>query len=68
MQGFYTALKTSQNALYRYQEECAKWEETYGKKTTKRTETLHERIQRYKEKDDRQNTEQPYKSRDKGAR
>lgn len=29
---------------------------------------MHEKIQRYKEKADRQNISQPYRSRDKGAR
>ena len=33
-----------------------------------KTETLHEKIQRYKEKADMQNASQPYQSRNKGAR
>lgn len=44
------------------------WEEAYGEKTTPKAETMHEKIQRYKEKVDRQNASQPYRSRDKGAR
>ena len=51
-----------------YQKECAKWEEVYGEKATPKAETMHEKIQRYKEKVDRQNTNQPYQHRDKGAR
>ena len=48
--------------------ECAKWEEAYGEKASPKSETMHEKIQRYKEKADRQNASQPYRSRDKGAR
>jgi len=51
-----------------YQKECAKWEEAYGEKATPKAETMHDKIQRYKEKVDRQNASQPYRSRDKGAR
>lgn len=51
-----------------YQKECAKWEEAYKEKTVPKAETLHEKIQRYQEKVDRQNTNQTYQSRDKGAR
>lgn len=46
----------------------AKWEEAYGEKATPKAETMHEKIQRYKEKADKQNASQPYRNRDKGAR
>lgn len=46
----------------------AKWEEAYGEKATLKAETMHEKIQRYKEKADKQNASQPYRNRDKGAR
>ena len=45
-----------------------KWEEAYGEKATPKTETMHEKLQRYQEMADRQNASQPYRSRDKGAR
>lgn len=64
VQEFYTA----QRATDAYQKECAKWEETYGEKATPKAETMHEKIKRYQEKADRQNTNQPYRSRDNGAR
>ena len=68
MQDFYTAFYTAQRATDAYQKECAKWEEAYKEKTVPKAETLHEKIQRYQEKADRQNTNQTYQSRDKGAR
>ena len=68
VQDFYTAFYTAQRATDAYQKECAKWEETYGEKATPKAETMHDKIQRYKEKADRQNASQPYRSRDKGAR
>ena len=68
VQDFYTAFYTAQRATDAYQRECAKWEETYGEKAIPKVETMHDKIQRYKEKADRQNTSQPYRSRDKGAR
>ena len=68
VQDFYTAFYTAQRAANAYQKECAKWDETYGEKATPKTETLHEKIQRYKEKADMQNASQPYQSRNKGAR
>ena len=37
-------------------------------KATPKAETLHEKLQRYQEKADKQNTNQPYQSKDKGAR
>ena len=55
-------------AIDAYQIECAKWEEAYGEKSSPKAETMHEKIQRYKEKVDRQYANQPYRSRDKGAR
>ena len=51
-----------------YEKECAKWEEVYGEKATPKAESMHEKLQRYQEKADRQNASQPYRSRDKGAR
>lgn len=67
VQDFYTAFYTAQRATDAYQKACAKWEEAYGEKAPK-PETLHEKIQRYQEKADRQNASRPYQSRDKGAR
>ena len=68
VQDFYTAFYTAQRAIDAYLKECAKWEEAYGEKATPKAETMHEKIQRYKEKVDRHNANQPYRSRDKGAR
>ena len=68
VQDFYTAFYTAQRTTDAYQRECAKWEESYGEKATPKAETMHEKIQRYKEKADRQNASQPYRGRDKGAR
>ncbi len=68
VQDFYTAFYTAQRATDAYQKECAKWDETYGEKAAQKTETMHEKIQRYKEKVDRQNANRPYQSKDKGAR
>ena len=58
----------AERATDAYQKECAKWEETYGEKATPKNESMHEKLQRYQEKPDRQNASQPYRSRDKGAR
>ena len=66
--GFYTAFYTAQRAIDVYQKECAKWEEAYGEKATPKVESMHEKLQRYQEKADRQNASQPYLNRDKGAR
>ena len=68
VQDFYTAFYTAQRAIDAYQKECAKWKETYGEKATPKAETMNEKIQRYKETADRQNANQPYRSKDKGAR
>ena len=68
VQDFYTAFYTAQRATEAYQKECAKWEEAYREKATPKAETMHEKIQRYKEKVDRHNANQPYRSRDNGAR
>ena len=68
VQDFYTAFYTSQNAFDQYQKDCAKWDESYGEKSTPKVETMHDKIQRYKEKADRQNANYPYRSSDKGAR
>ena len=68
VQDFYTAFHTAQRATDTYQKECAKWEETYGEKATPKAETMHEKLQRYQEKADRQNANQPYRGRDTGAR
>ena len=68
VQDFYTAFYTAKRATEAYQNECAKWEEAYKEKASPKAETMHEKIQRYKEKVDRQNASQPYRSRDKGAR
>ena len=68
VQDFYTAFYTAKRATEAYQKECAKWEEAYGEKATPKIETMHEKLQRYQEKADKQNASQPYRSRDKGAR
>ena len=68
VQDFYTVFYTAQRATDAYQKECTKWDEAYGEKATPKAETMHEKIQRYKEKADRQNANRPYQSRDKGAR
>jgi len=68
VQDFYTAFYTAQRATDAYQKECDKWKEAYGEHATPKAETMHEKIQRYKEKAGMQNTKQPYRSRDKGAR
>lgn len=68
VQDFYTTFYTAQRATDAYHKECAKWDEAYGEKATPKAETMHEKIQRYKEKADRQNTNQLYRSRDKGTR
>lgn len=68
VQDFYTAFYTAQRAIDAYQKECAKWEEAYGEKAAPKVETMHDKIQRYKEKADRQNANQPYRGRDTGAR
>lgn len=68
VQDFYTAFYTAQRATDAYEKACAKWEESYGEKATPKAETLHEKLQRYQEKADKQNTNQPYQSKDKGAR
>ena len=68
VQDFYTAFYTAQNAFDQYQKDCARWDKTYGEKATPRAETMHEKIQRYQEKADRQNASQPFRNIDKGAR
>lgn len=68
VQDFYTAFYTAQRATDTYQNEYAKWAETYGEKATPKAETMHDKIKRYQEKADRQNANQPYRSRDRGAR
>ena len=68
VQDFYTAFYTAKRAIDAYQKECAKWDETYGEKTTPKVETMHEKIRRYKEKADWQNANRPYRSKDTGAR
>lgn len=65
---FYTAFYTAQHTTDTYQKECAKWNEAYGEKVTPKTESMHEKLQRYQEKADRQNASQPYRNSDKGAR
>ena len=62
------AFYTAQRVTDAYQKECAKWKEIYREKATPKSETIHGKIQRYREKADRQNANQPYRSRDKGAR
>lgn len=68
VQDFYTAFYTAQRATDAYQKECAKWEKDFGEQTTPKAETMHEKLQRYQEKADRQNSNRPYQNRDKGAR
>ena len=67
VQDFYTAFYTAQRATDTYEKACTKWKEAYGEKSPK-PETIHEKIQRYQEKADKQNVNRPYQSRDKGAR
>lgn len=40
----------------------------YGEKAASKAENIHEKIQRFREKADRQNTIQTYRGRNKGAR
>ena len=68
VQNFYTSFYTAQRVTEAYQKECAKWEEAYEEKATLKAETMHDKIKRYQEKADRQNSNRPYRSRDKGAR
>lgn len=68
VQDFYTVFYTAQRAADTYQKEGTKWNEAYGEKVTPKAETMQEKIQRYKEKSDRQNANQPYQRKDKGAR
>lgn len=68
VQDFYGAFYAAQNAFDQYQHDCAKWDEVYGEKATSKAETIHEKIQRYQEKVDRQNTNRQYQNKDKGAR
>lgn len=68
VQDFYTAFYTAQRVTDAYQKECAKWDKSYGEKATPKAESMHEKLQRYQEKADRQNASQPYLNRDKGAR
>ena len=68
VQDLYTAFYTAQRATEAYQKECAKWEEAYVEKATPKAESMHEKLQRYQEKADRQNASQPHRTRNKGAR
>ena len=68
VQDFYTAFYTAQRVTDAYQKECAKWDKSYGEKATPKAESMHEKLQRYQEKADRQNASQPYLNRDTGAR
>ena len=68
VQDFYTAFYTAQRVTDAYQKECAKWDKSYGEKATPKAESMHEKLQQYQEKADRQNASQPYLNRDKGAR
>ena len=68
VQDFYTAFYTAQRVTDTYQKECANWDEAYGGKATPKAESMHEKLQRYQEKANRQNANQPYRGRDKGAR
>ena len=68
MQEFYTAFYTAQRATDAYKKACVKWEKDFGEQTTPKAETMHEKLQRYQEKADSQNSNRPYQSRDKGAR
>ena len=68
VQDFYTAFYTAQRAFDAYQKECAKWEDAYGEKATSKVETMYEKIQRYKEKANKQNVNRLHQNRNKGAR
>lgn len=63
-----SAFESAQNTLYRYHEKCSKWDEAYGEKATSKAENMHEKIQRYRKRADKQNTIQTYRNRNKGAR
>ena len=67
VQQFYKAIKIAQDAMYKYQLDVARWEETYGEKTPPK-ETLEERLRIYQRESDKQHTQRNYHSRDKGAR
>ncbi len=69
VQDFYKALHASQETFYGYQEDCAKWDESYGEKTNSK-ETFTERIQRYQMQADEQNAGRDYSHtpRGRGAR
>lgn len=67
VQDFYAAFYTAQRATDTYQKTCARWEENFGEKSTPKAESMHEKLQRYQEKADRQNANRPYQSRDKGG-
>ena len=68
VQDFYTAFYAAQNAFDQYQKDCEKWDKAYGEKTTPKAETYHERLQRYQQEAERQNSERTYRTKDKGAR
>ena len=68
VEDFYTAFYASKDAFYRYQKECNKCEETYGKKDTPKEESFEERLQKYRQAVERQYSERTYRSKDKGAR
>lgn len=68
VQDFYTAYHTAKRAIEAYQNEYAKWEETYREKVTPKAETMHDKIKRYQEKTDRLNASQPSRNRDNGAK
>ncbi|MGN0132109.1 MAG: MobA/MobL family protein [Lachnospiraceae bacterium] len=67
VQQFYKAIKIAQDAMYKYQLDVARWEETYGEKTPPK-ETLEERLRIYQREADKQHTQRTYHNRDKGAR
>lgn len=67
VQQFYKAIKIAQDAMYKYQMDVSKWEETYGEKTPPK-ETFEERPRVYQREADKQHTQRNYHSKDKGAR
>ncbi len=56
------------SAYITYNEQAAKWEETYGEKTAPKAETFDERLQRYQREAKKQYIDKNYHNKDKGAK
>lgn len=68
MQEFYRTYHKSHSVYADYQNQVAKWEETYGEEEESKQEKLHERIQNYQKKIVERQTERDTYSRDRGTR